>query len=112
MLEARVLILPSECYEQFGLAIIEAYSAGLPVIGSRIGAVATLVEEGATGLLHTPGDSEDLAAKVLWAWTNPSAMMSMGTQARASYEKHFSSEVNYRLLREAYVAAATIAAGA
>ncbi|NIV03355.1 glycosyltransferase, partial [Candidatus Saccharibacteria bacterium] len=55
MSQAGFLVMPSEWYETFGLTIIEAFALGLPVIASRLGAMAEIVEDGVTGLLFTPG---------------------------------------------------------
>lgn len=60
MAEAQALILPSEWYETFGRVAVEAFACGTPVIASRLGAMAEIVEDGVTGLLFTPGDAEDL----------------------------------------------------
>jgi glycosyltransferase involved in cell wall biosynthesis len=53
---ARALVIPSLWYEGAPRTILEAYAAGVPVLGSRIGAIPELVEEGRSGLLLTPGD--------------------------------------------------------
>jgi glycosyltransferase involved in cell wall biosynthesis len=64
---ARFLVWPSEgYYETFGLVVAEAFACGVPVIASRIGVMAEIVQEGRTGLHFTPGDPEDLADKVRW----------------------------------------------
>ncbi len=46
---AKALILPTQWYEGFPMTILEAYSVGTPVIGSDIGNVGDLLEEGVTG---------------------------------------------------------------
>jgi glycosyltransferase involved in cell wall biosynthesis len=55
------LVVPSVWYENSPLVIQEAYAAGVPVIASRLGALAEKVQEGVTGYLFEPGDSGDLA---------------------------------------------------
>ena len=57
---ADVLVMPSIFQEGFGLVILEAFAAGIPVIGARSGAVSELVEEERTGLLVDPGDADSL----------------------------------------------------
>ena len=57
---ADVFVLPSICQEAFGLVILEAFAAGIPVIGARSGGVPELVEDGRTGLLVDQGNVEGL----------------------------------------------------
>jgi len=63
---ARVLVLPSECYEGFGRVIVEAYACGVPIVASNIGGIPEIVEDGVTGRLFVPGDPFDLAEKLEW----------------------------------------------
>ena len=99
---ARLLVFPSEWYETFGLAIAETFACSVPVVASRLGAVEEIVEDGRTGLHFTPGDPDDLAAKVEWAWTHPERMEEMGRAARAEYEAKYTAERNYQLLMDIY----------
>lgn len=113
MCRAQALVMPSLWYENFPRTLVEAFACALPVIASRIGALAELVEDGVTGLLFEPGDAADLAAKMKWAAAHPDALMRMGQEARRRYLREFSPEVNYRRLTEIYaeVLAATPAVG-
>ncbi|HEY7098501.1 MAG TPA: glycosyltransferase family 4 protein [Terriglobales bacterium] len=99
---ARFLIQPSECYENFPMAVAEAFACGTPVLCSQIGALQEIVRENVTGLQFTAGDPQDLAAKVLWAWENRAAMARMGRQARAEFESKYTAEKNYLMLMELY----------
>lgn len=99
---AQFLVLPSICYENSPRAIVEAFSCGLPVIASRLGALADIVRDGVTGLLFTPGDAADLAAKLGWARTHPDRMLRMGQAARAEYEAMYTPERNYDMLMDIY----------
>jgi len=105
MSQASALILPSIWYENFPRTLVEAMAAGLPVIASRIGALACLVKEGETGLLFEPGNATDLASKMSWARANPSAMAEMGKQARRVYDEQFTPERNLAQLLEIYAQA-------
>ena len=60
MKRARLLLVPSEWYETFGMVIIEAFACGIPVFASRLGAMAELIEDGKTGRLFTPGSIEEI----------------------------------------------------
>ncbi len=105
MAGARFLVFPSVWYETFGLTIVEAYAAGLPVLASDLGAMADLVEHGVTGLRFRPGDSEHLVQQVDWALAHPDDMRVMGSNARREYEDRYTPERNYALLIDAYQAA-------
>jgi glycosyltransferase involved in cell wall biosynthesis len=102
MCSAVALVLPSICYENFPRTIVEAFACGLPVIASRLGAMAELVRNGETGLLFEPGNAQDLAVKLTWAKLHPEEMRVMGRNARAQFETEFSAEVNYRMLSNIY----------
>jgi glycosyltransferase involved in cell wall biosynthesis len=99
---ALALVVPSIWYETFGLVAIEAFACGTPVVASRIGALATLVQDGKTGLLFEPDSARDLADKMAWALAHPDEMAAMGRNAREQFEAEFSPEVNYRRLMEIY----------
>lgn len=99
---ALALVVPSIWYENFPRTIVEAFACGLPVIASRIGALADIVHDGETGLLFDPGNARDLGDKLAWALAHPEQMALMGRNARAQYEAEFSAEVNYRRLMEIY----------
>jgi glycosyltransferase involved in cell wall biosynthesis len=99
---ARAVIVPSVCYENFPLAIAEAFACGIPVAASRLGAMAELLDDGRTGLFFSPGDAGDLASKVRWLWDHPGDCARMGIAARTEYEKKYTPERNYELLLEIY----------
>lgn len=105
MRQAACLVVPSEWYETFGLVVIEAFAHGLPVVASRIGALAELVEDGVTGLLFAPGDEAGLAASVRRLLENPEEARRMGENARAVFAERYTPERNYpqllRIYREA-----------
>lgn len=98
MSRALALVLPSIWYENFPRTLVEAMGCGLPVIASRIGALAELVEDGVTGLLFDPGKGLDLAEKMKWALAHPDAMSEMGKSARSRYESCYTAGRNYEQL--------------
>jgi len=102
MKDALMLVFPSECYETFGMTVVEAFATGLPVVASRLGAMAEIVEDGRTGLLFEAGNPEDLADKVRWGWENPERMKAMGIEARKEFEDKYTAEKNYEMLMEIY----------
>ena len=102
MCQAMALVLPSIWYENFPRTLVEAFGCGLPVIASRIGALAELVEHGVTGLLFNPGDANDLAKNMQWAQEHPEQMAEMGRNARLHYEANFTADRNYDQLMKIY----------
>ncbi|MCP4400583.1 MAG: glycosyltransferase family 4 protein [bacterium] len=102
MQQAAFLIFPSEWYEGFPMVLAKAFAHGLPVIASRLGAVAEIVEDGKTGLLFEAGNADDLAAKVRWMQAHPAERERMGHNARQEYLDKYTPEKNYQLLMEIY----------
>jgi glycosyltransferase involved in cell wall biosynthesis len=86
-----VLCLPSY-REGFGTSIIEAASAGLPAIGSRIYGITDAIEEEVTGLLHAPGDVSGLAGMMEALARNEALRRSLGQAARDRAHRYFSRE--------------------
>jgi glycosyltransferase involved in cell wall biosynthesis len=102
MARAHALVMPSLCYETFGMTIVEAFACNLPVIASRLGAMAELVKDGEAGLLFDPGDADDLAAVVGQAFADPTGLAAMGATARAIYERRYTPERNLATLEAIY----------
>ena len=107
---ATCLIVPSECYETFGLVIAEAYAAGLPVVGSRLGSIGAAIDDRRTGLHANPGDPGDLAAKVEWVFSHPHERAEMRAHARAEFEAKYTAERNHQMLTEIYDQVRSVAA--
>lgn len=102
MRDARLLIVPSTCYEIGPLVVIEGFACGLPSIASNLGSMAERVEHGRTGLLFRPGDAEDLARQVRLAFDRPEQLLAMRAAARREYEDKYTPERNYKMLMEVY----------
>ncbi len=102
MQAASFLLVPSEWYESFPMAIAEAFACGLPVIASKLGAMAEIIEDRRTGLLFEPGNPEDLAAKVEWLFSHHQELARMSKEARAEYEAKYTAERNYEMLMAIY----------
>jgi len=99
---ASVLVVPSLWYEVAPGIILEAFATGLPVIASNMGAMASMIAHGRTGLLFRPGDPEDLARQVRWAVEHPEELLEMRANARREYEEKYTAERNYKMLMTIY----------
>lgn len=102
MRKAAFLVLPSLCYENFPMAVAEAFSCSLPALVSRMGAMQEIVADGMTGCHFSPGDPADLAAKAGWALAHPEALSLMGRNARAHYLRDIAPDANYLALMGIY----------
>ena len=92
--DARAIVVPSECHENAPLALLEAYAAGRPVIGSRIAGIPELVREDETGMLYPAGDVAALADTLARAAALPDARISaMGAAGRAWVEQDFNAAI-------------------
>jgi glycosyltransferase involved in cell wall biosynthesis len=99
---ALFVIVPSTCYETFGLIAVEAFSCGVPVIASGHGGLGELITDGVTGLLFKPGDASDLARKIAWAHEHASEMLRMGQAAYVEYLHKYTPSENYKMLMNIY----------
>ena len=61
---AKLLLLPSVCYENCPLSILEAHSMGVPVVTMNMGGMAELVKDGVTGTLVDDPTPQGIAAKI------------------------------------------------
>ncbi len=88
---AEVVVMPSH-YESFGMVALEAMACGTPVIASRVGGLAYLVQEGETGFFVPAQDPEALAEKLRLLFVDQEMRARMGIQAVA-YAQRFRWEV-------------------
>lgn len=102
MRSAAALVMPSLWYENFPRTLVEAWACGLPVIASRLGAMAELIEEGVTGLLFEAGNPAALAQTLEWADQHPEELAAMGRRAREHYAVHYTAERNLQQLTAIY----------
>ncbi len=82
---ADVFVFPS-AMETFGLVVVEAMAAGLPVVASRVGGIPDVVREGETGYTFESGDLDGLVAGVTQIVSDRARMKAMGQAARAFAE--------------------------
>jgi len=86
MLAADVLVMPSR-QEALGLAAIEALGSGIPVVASRTGGLAEVVQDGRNGILVTPGSVAEIRA-ALERLADPIVRARFAAQAQTSVAAH------------------------
>lgn len=99
---AWALVFPSVCYEHFPGVLGETRAMGLPVVASRVGSVAEVVEASGAGVLVPPGDAWALAAAVAALAADPSRRAALSAQARESYRTSLTPDHAYRTLLAVY----------
>lgn len=102
MAEAQALLLPSITYEGFPMTLAECFAAGTPVIGSRTGSLAELIEDGTTGMQVRMGDDVALAQALEAASLMPETLQQWGRTARRRYEARFTPEASAAALTAIY----------
>lgn len=94
--EARALVLPTQLYEGFPMTIVEAYSVGTPVLGTEIGNVGSLIENGVTGFTFALNNVESLIESVL----RLDSIENSGVIR--IFDHKYSQNINYQKLMEIY----------
>lgn len=90
MQNAKVLVLPSITdAESFGMVLIEAMACGTPVIGSNIGGIPQVIDNGKNGYLFKPGNTSDLANKIVKLIDNDKLVSKFGLKGREKVEKYY-----------------------
>ena len=88
-----VFVAPSQNEEGLGMVFLEAAASGLPLIGTRLGGIPEVVQDGINGLLlDRPHDPEELAIKILTLLENPDLQLRLGRQGREQVCQNFSWE--------------------
>lgn len=87
-----ILVLPSY-WEGFGIVLIEAMAAKKPVISTNISSMPEIVQNGETGYLFKPGDSEELAHFAIDLLLNPQKRREMGERGHERVYQLFSESV-------------------
>jgi glycosyltransferase involved in cell wall biosynthesis len=99
---ARMLVAPSIWWEAFGLVAAEAMSRELPVIASRTGGLAEVVDHNINGILVEPNDATALAAAMTELWDDAPRRAAMGQAGREKAERLYSPHAFYANLSAAY----------
>jgi len=94
-----IVVLPSLGGEIFGIAILEAFALRKPVIGTRIGGIPNIVEEGKSGILVEPANSKQLAKAIVTSIRFPELRTETAEYGHKLLQKQFDLEnITKRLL--------------
>ena len=97
------VVVPSEWYENAPLSVLEAFSYGKPVIGSNVGGIPEMIDDGNNGFHFQSGDVNGLQGKLeLILGLSDKQIVEMGKAARLSVEIKYSPEFHYERLIQTY----------
>lgn len=96
--KAKALIFPSQCYEAFGLVLIEALKLGVPIIANNIGSISEIINNEKLGIIEAINckkDIYDLVYRFLASYDNYNGVEN-------SCKDRYKVEVNYNILKMIY----------
>jgi glycosyltransferase involved in cell wall biosynthesis len=96
-----VAVLPSD-FEGMGRVLLEAMAMEKPVVGTRVGGIPDLIEQGVNGYLVSPGNEKELASAVLKILEDKDLAREMGQAGRNKMTDRFSAESMVRSIEEVY----------
>ena len=99
---AKALIFPTQWYEGFPMTIVESLAVGTPIIGSNIGNVGTIIQDGISGLTFQYDDPEDLISKIEYFENNPAEAMKMEQGAQKYFIDNHTPENIYKCTMRIY----------
>jgi len=105
-----VLVLAS-AHESFGIAFLEAWAAGRPVVGVRAGAVPSVIDDGKDGLLVQFQDPRDMAQAIVKLLSSPTLRERLGKEGRAKVRSEYTWERVTERIRALYAQVASRRAG-
>jgi N-acetyl-alpha-D-glucosaminyl L-malate synthase BshA len=97
----KIFLLPSDA-ESFGLAALEAMACGLPVVGTSVGGLPEVVEDGKNGYLRPVGDVEGMAQAALSLLRDPEKHAAFSSEARRRAVEEFPEETAVARYRKLY----------
>ncbi|MBX9790327.1 MAG: glycosyltransferase family 4 protein [Pirellulales bacterium] len=99
---AIATLIPSEGYDNCPLAVLESYTHAKPVLGTRMGGIPELIDNGRDGFLVSPGDIEALGERLAWFNAHRREAVELGLAGRDKIERRFNPEVHYEQVRDVY----------
>ncbi|NJO08161.1 MAG: glycosyltransferase family 4 protein [Chloroflexaceae bacterium] len=102
--QCTLLLLPS-LHDGLPNALLEGMACGCAVIGSAVGGMTDVVEDGVNGCLVPPGDADALAEAIVRLLDAPERREELGTKARETVVRKYTLEREHERYREVYCAA-------
>jgi glycosyltransferase involved in cell wall biosynthesis len=101
----RAVVVPSVCFENAPMSVLEPMAAGVPVIASRIGGIPEQITDGVDGLLVQPADPDALSKAMRRFSDDPEFARVLGARARETVAERFSAAAHVAGIERTYSAA-------
>ncbi len=88
LLRSVDLFALSSKFEPFGVALVEAKAAGLPIVATAVNEIPEIVADGDSGLLTPPENAPNMAALFVKLAEDPDCRVRLGTRARLEAQQH------------------------
>lgn len=99
---SKFVVLSSIWYENYPVSLLEAGALGKAVVGSRLGGIPEIIENGVNGFLAEPADANDWREKIQRLWSDDDLCEQMGRRARELVTERNKPENHYKQLMEIY----------
>jgi glycosyltransferase involved in cell wall biosynthesis len=102
---ARLVVVPSVCFEGFPMVIREAFAFGTPAAVSGIGPLPHIVENGKTGVVFRSREPVSIHESISAAWHDAGRLEDMGRHARREFDAKYTERINLSRLLDIYQSA-------
>jgi len=99
---ASIIVVPSECYENYPYSVMEAMAFGKPVIASNLGGIPELVINNKTGFLFEKGNYFELAEKIKKLFSDEVKLLEFGQNAYEFASNNLNEELFYSRILKIY----------
>lgn len=101
--KSRAVIAPSKCYEGFPMSIAEGFSLGVPIIGSKLGNIESIINDSINGLLFEMCNKKNLKEVIEQVFYNKEENKVLGENAYKEFNIKYTDVENYKNLKEIYI---------
>ena len=101
--KSRSIIVPSKWYEGFPMTIAESFSLGVPVIGSKIGNIESIIFDKTDGRLFEMNNKESLKGVIENVFYNKEENKLLGENSYITFNKNYTDIENYKKLIDIYI---------
>jgi glycosyltransferase involved in cell wall biosynthesis len=88
--------------EAFGMFLLEAMAAGVPVVQPRLGAFPEIIEKSRCGVLYSPNDAPSLTESLSSLLQDPDRMREMGRNGATAVKRYYSVDAIATTMAEVY----------